>query len=51
MAHEPIGSASAEKDFDRDSARGGELEFDEADESLQIEALLVRVQAARDAGV
>jgi len=54
MAHEPLGSACAEEDFDRDFALGGELDLDEAEvdeESLEIEALLARVQVARDAGV
>jgi len=49
-----MGSAYAEDDFDRDFALGGELELDEAeaadDESFEIETLLARVQAARDAG-
>ena len=40
--------------FEADFASGGEVEFEEADEdgsTLEVELLLGRAQAARDAGV
>ena len=42
------------EDFEADFALCGELEFDEAEEdgeALEVELLLGRAQAARDAGV
>jgi hypothetical protein len=48
-----MGSAYAEDDFESDFALGGEVEFDETDEAdagLEMELLVARVQAARDAG-
>jgi hypothetical protein len=46
--------ARADDDFEADFALGGEVEFEEADESdldAEMELLAGRVRAARDAGV
>ena len=44
-------SAYAEDDFESDFALGGEVELDETDDTdAEMELLVARVQAARDAG-
>jgi len=48
-----MGTACAEQDFEADFALGGEVEFDETDETecgLELDLLAGLVKAARDAG-